>query len=243
MRQDGRLPKAFTDADVAALLGKWKLVVQSELPPTVRLCKVCGAYFKTRQSWVEQGRGTTCSIKCRDTLRWGERRVEKPKPPKTVAVRISKRPVRRIFLIDSSGVCASAGKYSPDKVYADQVCLECGERFSPALTNRRKYCSPRCARRVARRKDKARERGIVELEHVSLDLVLQRDNYQCWICKKKIDPTLDRSKDPMGATRDHIQPRHFGGVNAYWNVKAAHRSCNSSRGHRDEFQTAMPIAA
>lgn len=50
--------------------------------------------------------------------------------------------------------------------------------------------------------------------------VLIRDSYICYICKHK------------GAdTSDHIVPRSKGGTHDMYNLRAAHRVCNSRKGN------------
>jgi 5-methylcytosine-specific restriction endonuclease McrA len=49
--------------------------------------------------------------------------------------------------------------------------------------------------------------------------------------------------DRGSATLDHIQPLAFGGEHSMHNIKAAHLSCNSARGHRGEFPMMLPLAA
>jgi 5-methylcytosine-specific restriction protein A len=59
-------------------------------------------------------------------------------------------------------------------------------------------------------------------------MVLERDMGICWLCHK-----------PGADTADHVVPRSTSrgmllgpGVHDLWNLKAAHRSCNSRRGNR-----------
>lgn len=59
-------------------------------------------------------------------------------------------------------------------------------------------------------------------------LKAQRDD--CWLCRKPIDYTLPWNHK-LAFTADHVQPRSKGG-NLYGEIRAAHRSCNSSRSNR-----------
>jgi 5-methylcytosine-specific restriction endonuclease McrA len=49
--------------------------------------------------------------------------------------------------------------------------------------------------------------------------ILIRDSYICWLCDL-----------PGANTVDHVMPRSLGGTNDEWNLRAAHRSCNSKKG-------------
>jgi 5-methylcytosine-specific restriction endonuclease McrA len=50
----------------------------------------------------------------------------------------------------------------------------------------------------------------------------------CHICGEAIDYTLGRH-DPRAFVIDHVVPLHQGGADELSNVKAAHRSCNSTK--------------
>lgn len=60
----------------------------------------------------------------------------------------------------------------------------------------------------------------------------------CHLCNRPIDPTLDY-RHPMSWTADHITPLANGG-HVLGELRAAHRSCNSSKGRG---QTARVPAA
>jgi 5-methylcytosine-specific restriction endonuclease McrA len=51
------------------------------------------------------------------------------------------------------------------------------------------------------------------------DAVLARDGWVCWICH-----------GPGATTVDHVLPRHLGGSDAVWNLRAAHFTCNKNKG-------------
>ncbi|KAA0021815.1 HNH endonuclease [Antrihabitans cavernicola] len=59
---------------------------------------------------------------------------------------------------------------------------------------------------------------------------LRQNARTCWLCGKWIDVDLP-SNDPMSWTADHVIPRSKGG-HLLGELRAAHRSCNSSRGNR-----------
>lgn len=238
MRRDGRLSSAFTKDEVEALVASWALV-PSDGTRYCR-CEVCSQAFRIKPSWAVR-RNKTCSKKCRDELR-ARNRVTKPKPHRTVSVRLSKRPIARDFMVDSCGVCEEVGIHVPGRSLQDVECCECGTKFSPVLTKRKVYCSKLCMNRGGRRLRKARERGAVKTERVFRKRVFKRDKWRCQICGDKVDRSV-RPDHPLAPTIDHIHPLSLGGTHTYDNVRTAHYGCNSSRGNRDQFQMRMPVAA
>ncbi|ATL70767.1 HNH endonuclease signature motif containing protein [Nocardia terpenica] len=63
---------------------------------------------------------------------------------------------------------------------------------------------------------------------------LRTESQVCHICGRLIDVSLPYT-DPMSWTADHIIPRSKGG-HLLGEMKAAHRSCNSSRGNRTDIK-------
>lgn len=56
-------------------------------------------------------------------------------------------------------------------------------------------------------------------------LIFGRDNYICWICGDKADPSA-KWPDPRSPTLDHIIPLSKGGADHPNNVACAHAGCN-----------------
>lgn len=54
----------------------------------------------------------------------------------------------------------------------------------------------------------------------------------CWLCSEPIDMSLDRERDPMAYTADHVDPLMNGG-DMLGTRLPAHRRCNSRRGAQD----------
>lgn len=69
------------------------------------------------------------------------------------------------------------------------------------------------------------------IEHVDHMTVYERDNWICHICGEGIDPQAS-GEDVMKASLDHVIPLAGGGEHSYANCKAAHLSCNASKGAR-----------
>ena len=61
---------------------------------------------------------------------------------------------------------------------------------------------------------------------------IARDKPSCHICGTPIDYTLPHL-DPMAYVIDHVVPLAKGGRDAIDNVKASHRSCNSTKRARN----------
>lgn len=69
------------------------------------------------------------------------------------------------------------------------------------------------------------------VEDVDLMVVLERDNWMCMLCGKKI-PKGAEYPDPLYRTVDHVVPLHVGGEHSYANVQSAHFGCNAAKGFR-----------
>lgn len=103
-------------------------------------------------------------------------------------------------------------------------CPACGRTWRPpgrnAPGNGNLICSDEC-RRIYH-KAFTRYPPAVRLE------VLERDNYICHICRKKI-PRHDPTMGPRSPTVDHLIPWSEGGTDDPANLAAAHRGCNTRR--------------
>lgn len=58
--------------------------------------------------------------------------------------------------------------------------------------------------------------------------VIDRDNWVCQLCGKKIDPQFI-DPHPKAATVDHIVPKSQGGTHYADNLQAAHYGCNQAK--------------
>ena len=57
---------------------------------------------------------------------------------------------------------------------------------------------------------------------------IRRTKPACHICGNPINYELDW-KDPKSFVIDHVIPLHKGGADELYNIKAAHRDCNSKK--------------
>jgi 5-methylcytosine-specific restriction endonuclease McrA len=78
-------------------------------------------------------------------------------------------------------------------------------------------------RRTHKATRRARKRDAF-VEHVNALVVLERDDGVCGICGGDVDPT--------NFDVDHVVALAAGGLHAYFNVQAAHPTCNRSKGMR-----------
>ncbi|WP_075201284.1 HNH endonuclease [Leucobacter japonicus] len=84
-------------------------------------------------------------------------------------------------------------------------------------------------------------RGLDDRTYRKRTAALKAQRHDCWLCLKPIDYTLPwKHKDAF--TADHVQPRANGG-HLYGEIRAAHRSCNSSRSNRVTTVTQAPTTA
>lgn len=95
---------------------------------------------------------------------------------------------------------------------------------------RRLFCA-HCKKRYHRSKGRAYGTQFCSLrcfwagQKISVFEVWKRDHGICHLCSKWCP--LEE------ASRDHVKPRYHGGKTTWGNIKLAHRSCNSQRGHMD----------
>ena len=118
-----------------------------------------------------------------------------------------------------------------------KICQHCGKEFSG--NEHSKYCSEKCQRNAYnkinpwRNRESAHRRKArikkVRVGHVSGNVIYQRDNGKCQICRKMVDITL-RHPHPMSASIDHIVPIALGGSHENKNVQLTHLICNMKKG-------------
>lgn len=141
-------------------------------------------------------------------------------------------------------VKAEARRLKADRMRADKerrdsarwhACPVCGKQ-----TNRRKYCSDTCAKRVANSSHEARRRARIKEQIVDADITLdrlyERDKGVCKICGKPCDygDCWHTNRQFVAGLAypsiDHIIPLAKGGAHSWSNVQLAHMRCNSRKG-------------
>lgn len=133
------------------------------------------------------------------------------------------------------------------KIFQPSYCIDCGVYFEtlypevflyePRMGTKR--CPPcRRARRQSTHGGDARrcfKNGVPYDGEVNRTLVLERDNYTCWVCNKSAPKELRGTYDPMAPEVDHIHP--LGAIidgkkspgHVWSNVRCIHRTCNTQR--------------
>jgi 5-methylcytosine-specific restriction endonuclease McrA len=120
-------------------------------------------------------------------------------------------PRYRGVIINGKRICATCQRDMPAESFRYAKCVDCW-----AEENRR--------RQHARRAGDAGER-FTRRE------VLERDEFVCGICLKKIDDALAHP-DPWSASLDHVIPLSRGGAHTMANAQAAHLDCNRRKAAR-----------
>lgn len=206
-----------------------------------RTCSTCSAEFSPRHS-----RQIYCASKCRPrprvmiekTCDWcGETCLKERRQQRysgTYCGQTCRDYARRI---DGEGSCpipeghwarwygATSAWVAPDPVkpgFVSNACDDCGTAFIEANHGTPStYCSPRCARRVAKRARRAREHGAPgQFTHTQLINQYIRQNRACAYCKM---PCIGLP-DP-----DHVLPLSRGGRNDMSNIVASCRACNTDK--------------
>ena len=108
-----------------------------------------------------------------------------------------------------------------------KVCGDCSRTYEPWTRNNRGRCRD-CLRKYERvkrgRRGSTTQRGL-GAEHQRLAKQVLAEEKTCWICGESARPD-----DPLEV--DHVVPRAEGGATVRSNLRAAHASCNRSRGGR-----------
>ncbi|MBO9194341.1 HNH endonuclease [Rhizobium sp. 16-449-1b] len=115
--------------------------------------------------------------------------------------------------------------------------------FTTSYGDRRSvYCSEACSRRrahrAARKKERARLRGV-KVETVDPIKVFERDRWRCQICKSPTPSSLRGSYDDRAPELDHIMPLSLGGAHSYLNTQCACRRCNREKSNAPPTQPSL----
>lgn len=168
----------------------------------------CGWCGRAVEKAPDRARGYThrfCSLLCRDT--WRQR---------------DKLPV--LFFGAVVRVRPDVTTFGPRRWVAGR-CQRCGNPFiADGLASSSRYCSARCARRVAKHRYRARKRDAY-VANVSPAKIYARDGWRCQICRRKVR-RHEAVPHPLAPVLDHIIPLARGGTHEPANVQCAHYLCN-----------------
>lgn len=116
-------------------------------------------------------------------------------------------------------------------------CVVCG-----TITDRPKYCSSKCADKVANKVKEIRRRNIIKEAMIDNDITLQslykRDGGVCYLCGKpcRYDDYVTKDGTFIAGdwypSIDHVIALANGGEHSWENVRLAHRLCNSRKSDR-----------
>ena len=73
------------------------------------------------------------------------------------------------------------------------------------------------------------------MEHVDINVLIERDFGLCQICKEPIRLDVDYLHD-LAPTRDHITAVSNGGEHSYANTQLAHRICNNIKNNHTDVE-------
>lgn len=218
----------------------------SEIPNCV--CKSCDAVFKPKAS----DRTTFCSREC--SWDWQKARA---------AVRLEARPV--VVTTYHNRCTSCSARYSIGKAgtslceacrgdagryYApitEGQCGHCGAVFDRDTDGATMYmCSAECkgkaaakAKRSARKKRKALERGARKAETVDPFEVFKRDGWKCQNCRRKTPRIKRGTYDSNAPELDHIMPLSLGGEHTYRNTQLLCRACNAVKSNSPMGQLSL----
>jgi 5-methylcytosine-specific restriction endonuclease McrA len=179
-----------------------------------RTCDVCTRAFESSRTT-----GRFCSEGCKAKAYAIERIRRCLLPPD--------HPVMKLIALDVAAQRAAARKPvpRPPKRHSARRCPGCACSFTPLSPSAGHMlcCSPRCRRRVAKRRRRA-------LEHNTLNgwtwsdfmRIARKFNYSCAYCGVR-----PRRLDP-----DHVVPLSRGGADAVANLLPACPACNSDKNDR-----------
>lgn len=120
-----------------------------------------------------------------------------------------------------------------------RYCRQCGKEF---YSNRYQhfFCSENCRLKFQNKKHDIKRRikiksALVDND-ISLEKLIKRDKYKCWICGKKVDLNDYEVREdgcfisgPSYPSIDHVMALSNGGLHSWSNVRLAHRICNMKK--------------
>jgi len=119
---------------------------------------------------------------------------------------------------------------SDEAVLHTTSCKECGTPLGYTGTaGRTRWCSRKCNDRFNTRKRRHTLRGARRVPFGAAE-IFARDNNTCQICNSRLRMSKRGTMDRLAPVLDHIIPLADGGDHAPWNVQAACRRCNGTKG-------------
>ena len=187
-------------------------------------CELCGKGFYPKRTSNTRFCGRGCG------LQWSSFKTWVKSHGGRVWVRVRRRKPRP--------------KAEPKDYYEPVIigrCRNCGKDFDRRIDGATRFmCSEACAtyaaaraKRAARKKRKAIERGARTAVRVDPIDVFERDAWRCQICGRKTPQSKRGTYHPTAPELDHIVALANGGTHTWDNVQCACRSCNARKGATD----------
>lgn len=207
---------------LATVIGEFKSVDSKLLVK----CNRCGYEWQYPCGSLRRGHGLNCP-KCKETER--QEKIANEIEAKHKRIEESKRK-----------------KLAKEKEHKEREqakwhdCPVCGK-----YTNRKLYCSDKCAKRHMNAIREARRRTRIEEQLVDKDITLsklyRRDKGLCWLCGLQCNwEDYERRGNIYIAGNfypsiDHVKPISKGGLHSWSNVKLAHIHCNTIKRDKTTF--------
>jgi len=118
--------------------------------------------------------------------------------------------------------CVKCGKV--EKQIVRDFCSSCYDKYM-----RKNSDSYRNSLKLSKYKRRTAERR--KTEPFTTDEIIDKTGGFCSLCFEEINLSLPQTH-PLGLNIDHIQPLSKGGSNMKYNLLAAHRLCNESKGNK-----------
>lgn len=186
-------------------------------------CKVCGEVFNRAMGSIRHGKVACPTCMTAEAKRRAQIKKANVEERKAEAERLR---------IEREQIKAEK-EAERERIRIDRIhpCPVCG-----TITDRPKYCSERCAKKVANTYGELRRRNLIKSAMVDKDITVDglyiRDKGRCAICGGRCDwddYTVRNSTKICGdwyPSVDHIIPLAKGGLHSWDNVQLAHRRCN-----------------
>lgn len=186
-------------------------------------CKVCGEVFNRAMGSIRHGKVACPTCMAAEAKRRAQIKKAKVEERKAEAERL--RIERERIKTEKE---AERERIRIERIHP---CPVCG-----TITDRPKYCSERCAKKVANAYGELRRRNLIKSAMVDKDITVDglyiRDKGRCAICGGHCDwddYTVRNGTKVCGdwyPSVDHIIPLAKGGLHSWDNVQLAHRRCN-----------------
>lgn len=207
----------------------------------VLTCIQCKGEIK-RSSHGSRDAGLCCSREC--GFKWQAfirsefsalRRIAENNKPKPIVDTYLLKEIQAIKRIARKAKDSRCCRHCGEIVYSKHVLVHptCRKEYSKIKKEQyRQTDSYKQSKKAAKSKRRALERGARVAEAISLDFILERDKYRCYICGIKTPKKLRGTCEDNAPEVDHIIPLSKGGLHVEANLRCACRKCNGLKSDR-----------